>query len=72
MISKRKYEGKVKVVKAKDGKEYDILLFSSPNGMTTEVAYPVGEFYGMKGDEFYINSYKTKDGYYKSYLVDLK
>lgn len=72
MITQKTFVGVVRTVKAKDGKEYDILLFSSDNGMTCQVAYEKGKANLVKGQKYFVDTYKNKQGYWKSFLCDLK
>lgn len=72
MITQKTYVGVVRSLKAKDGKEYDILLFSSDNGMTCQVAREKGKAPLVKGNKYFVETYKNKQGYWKSFLCDLK
>lgn len=73
MVSKCVYVGKSKTVQSvKDGKEYDILLFDDNKGHISEVAVEKGTFKKSPSDTYFINSYKSSDGYWKHRLMTIE
>lgn len=69
MIIKCAYVGKIKeVVSKKDGKHYDVHLFSN-DSRSFEVLTEHNGFKPNASGDYYINSYKGKDGFWKTSLV---
>lgn len=59
-----------RIVSKKDGNEYEIHLFEDSNSRLYQLPFLSGTF--LKKDSYYIESYKTSDGTWRSHIIDLE
>lgn len=59
-----------RIVSKKDGKEYEIHLFEDVNSRLYQLPFLCGSF-PIK-DSYYIESYKSSEGTWRSHIIDVE